>query len=57
MKKKFSELSSEERKNIPPPPPSKTKNSRRIFQDPKNTIIKITGVDHYFKNKYQIKRQ
>jgi hypothetical protein len=55
--KKFSELSSEEKKNIPPPPPpSKNEELLKDISGPKTTIIKITGVDHYFKNKiYQIK--
>jgi beta-lactamase regulating signal transducer with metallopeptidase domain len=55
--KKFSELSSEEKKNIPPPPPPrKNEELLKDISGPKTTIIKITGVDDYFKNKiYQIK--
>jgi beta-lactamase regulating signal transducer with metallopeptidase domain len=55
--KKFSELSNKEKKNIPPPPPPSKKD--KLLKDvsgPTTIIIKITEVDHYFKNKiYQIK--
>jgi beta-lactamase regulating signal transducer with metallopeptidase domain len=55
--KRFSELSSEDKKNIPPPPPpAKDKEMVKKMAGPKTIYIPVNGTDHYFKNKiYKIK--